>query len=105
MATKAVSPVGKSAGIVNTAYGKFTSDGNDALITLGFVPSMVKIINETDAIVWDAINGMTATKVAKTDTAVAIDTGSAIVIGTDGTVALSSTLCGTSKVLAWVAYA
>lgn len=93
----------RSGGVVNSACGKFTSDNNAATITPGFVPNYVKVINETDAIIWEAINGMSSTKVAKTDTAVAITTNSDIVINSDGTVTLSSSLCGSSKVIVWYA--
>lgn len=108
MATKAVSAVAQAAGVVNFATGKFTSDNNDALITLGFVPRHVRIFNETDAILWEKFAGMADANTAKVvshDTAqVTKDTGSAIVINTDGTVALSSTLCGNSKVINWAAW-
>lgn len=94
----------RSGGVVNTACGKFTSDGSAQTLTLGFVPSLVKVFNETDAIVWEGIRGMSSTIATKILTAgTTADTGSAIVINTDGTVTLSSTLCGTSKVIVWYA--
>ncbi len=99
----AETPDGRSGGVINSAYGKFSGAGEAAIITLGFVPNYVKVINETDAIVWEVINGMTATKVAKTAAAVTIETNSDIVINTDGTVTLSSTLAANAKVLAWYA--
>lgn len=96
----------QARGVPNFASGSFTSDGAAATVTLGFVPRHVKVINSTDVIVWEKIEGMAAANSVKTVTAgtTTVDTGSAILINTDGTITLSSTLTGTSKAISWVAY-
>lgn len=97
-----------SGGIVNTSTGSATSDGNAISVTLGFKPRWVKVINETDAIVWEKLEGMSATKTLKLlahDTAqVVVDTSTALSIGDSG-FTISATAAGTSKALAWIAAA
>lgn len=97
----------RSGGIVNTVVGSFTSDNAAQTLTLGFKPNYVKVINETDTIVWEAFSSSSSTKVLKITgvPAVTVDTGSAIVINSDGTVTLSSTLVGNSKVITFFAVA
>lgn len=104
MTTTYETPDNVADGILNRASGAFTSDGNDTVITLGFVPKWVKVVNSTDAIVWEKIYGMAAANSVKIiDTTMSIDTGSAIVIGTDGTFTLEAATVGTSKAIAWIA--
>lgn len=93
-----------SAGRANNAQGTFTSDNTAVAVKLGFKPRAVKIINETDVIVWEKLGTMGATKSVKTVTAgtTTIDTGSAIVIDDYG-FTISATAAGNSKVLHWVA--
>jgi len=95
----------KSGGVVNSVTGSFTSDNAAQTLTLGFKPNFIKIINETDTIVWEAFSVSTATKVLKITgvPAVTVDTGSAIVINSDGTVTLSATLVGNAKVITFYA--
>lgn len=97
----------RSDGIVNFSSGSFTSDNTACTVTLGFIPRWVKVINSTDVIVWEKIEGMAAANCVKTVTAgtTTVDTGSAILINTDGTVTLSSTLAGNAKAISWVAFA
>lgn len=97
----------RSGGVVNSVVGSFTSDGSAQTVTCGFKPNYFKVINETDTIVWEAFLSSSSTKVLKVTgvPAVTIDTGSAIVINTDGTVTLSATLVGTSKVITFFAVA
>lgn len=97
----------RSGGVINTTSGSFTSDGAAQVITLGFKPAWVKVINETDVIVWEVFGSSSATKVLKTVAAgtTTVDTGSAIVINTDGTITLSATAVGTSKVITFAAFA
>lgn len=93
----------QAGGIANTATASFTSDGTAATVKLGFVPRFVKVVNSTDAIIWEKITGMAAANSVKTvggTVAVTVDTGSAILINTDGTITLSSTLAGTGKSIA-----
>jgi hypothetical protein len=95
----------RSGGVLNSVVGSFTSDNNAQTLTLGFKPNYVKVINETDTIVWEAFSVSSSTKTLKTTgvPAVTVDTGSAIVINSDGTVTLSATLVGNSKVITFFA--
>lgn len=92
-------------GVSNFAVGGLTTDGTAVTVTLGFLPRYIKVINETDVILWEWIKGMAATKAIKVVTAgtTTADTGSAIVDSGDGTFIISATAAGTSKVLTWVA--
>ena len=103
MATVTISA--RSGGVLNTAVGSFTSDNAAQTLTLGFKPNYIKVINETDTIVWEAFSNSTATKVLKITgvPAVTIDTGTAILINSDGTVTLSATLVGNAKVITFFA--
>lgn len=103
MTITTVSASARSGGVINSASGGFTSDGNITILNLGFAPSMVRVINETDAIIWDKLGGEAAANCMKTDTAVALSTSSDIVINSDGTVSLSATVVGTSKAIRWYA--
>lgn len=97
----------RSGGVINSASGSFTSDGSAQTVTLGFKPAWFKVINETDVIVWEVFASSSATKVVKTVTGgtTTVDTGSAVVINSDGTVTLASGTVGTSKVITFVAFA
>lgn len=101
MATTTVQASARSGGVINTASGAFTSDGNATILNLGFAPNCIRVINETDAIIWDKMSGEAAANCMKTDTAVALSTSSDIVINTDGTVTLSATVVGTTKAIRW----
>lgn len=103
MATVSISK--RADGIVNVATGSFTSDNAAQTLTLGFVPLHVKVVNETDVIVWEKWDPMAAANCIKTVTAgtTTLDTGSAIVINTDGTVTLSATLVGNAKAIKFIA--
>ncbi len=102
-----VTATSRSASIINFASGSFTSDNTATVVTLGFIPRWVKVINSTDTIVWEKIEGMAAANSVKTVTAgtTTIDTGSAILINSDGTITLSQTAVGNSKAISWVALA
>jgi hypothetical protein len=97
----------RAAGVINTAAGSFTSDNTATVVSLGFNPSWVKVINSTDVIVWEKVTGMAAANSIKTVTAgtTTVDTGSAILFNGDGTITLSATAVGNSKAISWVAYA
>lgn len=100
-----VTPTSHSAGIVNFASGSFISDNSVTVVTLGFTPRWIKVVNSTDVIVWEKIEGMAAAASVKTVTAgtTTIDTGGAITINTDGTISLSAATVGTAKAISWVA--
>lgn len=93
----------RADGVVNSVSGSFTGDGAAQTLTLGFVPLQVIVWNETDAIRWEKIDPMAAANTIKIDTAAAQDTGSAIVINSDGTVTLSATLAANAKAIKFIA--
>lgn len=101
-----VTPTSHSAGIVNFASGSFISDNSVTVVTLGFTPRWIKVVNSTDNIQWEKIEGMPAANSVKTvggTVAITQDTGSAITINTDGTISLSAATVGTAKAISWVA--
>lgn len=100
-----VTAASNSAGIVNFASGSFTSDNSITVVTLGFTPRWIKVVNTTDVIVWEKIEGMPAANSVKTVTAgtTTMDAGGAITINTDGTISLSAAAVGTAKAISWVA--
>lgn len=100
-----VSATTKAASITEFSSGSFTSDNTTTTVTLGFKPRWVKIVNTTDVIVWEKIEGMAAANCIKTVTAgtTTIDTGSHVLINSDGTLTLSTTAVGNAKAISWVA--
>jgi hypothetical protein len=99
------SATSKDAGVTNFSSGSFTSDNTACIVSLGFKPRWVKVINSTDVIVWEKIEGMAAANSIKTVTAgtTTVDTGSAILINSDGTFTISATAAGNAKAISWVA--
>lgn len=100
-----VTAASNSAGIVNFASGSFTSDNSITVVNLGFTPRWIKVVNTTDVIVWEKIEGMPAANSVKTVTAgtTTMDAGGAITINTDGTISLSAAAVGNAKAISWVA--
>lgn len=100
-----VTATSQSDSIVNFASGSFTSDNTATTVTCGFTPRWVKVINSTDTIVWEKIEGMAAANTVKTVTAgtTTVDTGSAITLGENGFV-LTATAVGSAKAISWVAF-
>ena len=100
-------PVSRSAGVNNRAFGSFTSDNTIATINLGFVPRVVKLINITDVVIFEKLEGMAANASIKTVTAgtTTIDTTGAITINTDGTINFSAAAVGNAKACVWEAEA
>lgn len=100
-----VSAASQAMGVVNFASGSFTSDNTATVVNVGFKPRWIKVVNSTDVIVWEKIEGMAAANSVKVVTAgtTTVDTGSAITINSDGTFTLSSGTVGNSKAISWVA--
>lgn len=100
-----VSATSFSNGVINFQAGSFTSDNTDTTLELGFVPRWIKVVNTTDVIVWEKIEGMPAVNSIKTVTAgtTTMDAGSAIIINDDGTVTLEQATVGSAKAISWVA--
>lgn len=103
MATATVDSRNRSINAADS--GKFTGDGAATTLKLGYNPSYIVVVNETDTIRWEKIKGMAAAnsmKLTGTPT-FAIDTGSAILFNGDGTVTLSATLGANAKAISWYA--
>lgn len=100
-----VTATSQAAGISSFASGSFTSDNSITVVTLGFKPRWIKVVNTTDVIVWEKIEGMATANSVKTVTAgtTTIDAGAAITINTDGTFSLSAAAVGNAKAISWVA--
>lgn len=101
-----VSATSRSAGINNFASGSFTSDNTITEVTLGFTPRYIKVINSTDNIQWDKIEGMAAANSMKTvggTVAITVDTTGAITIAA-GSMSLSAAAVGSAKAISWVAF-
>ncbi len=74
-------------------YASLTGDGNDTVIKVGFSPVYVKVINETDAIIWEKTKGMAAANSIKlngTGPAITKDTNSAILFNSDNSITLAT---------------
>lgn len=95
----------QAAGVCNFASGSFTSDNTATVVTLGFAPRWVKVINSTDTIVWEKIEGMAANAAIKTVAAgtTTVDATSAVLFNGDGTITLSAAAVGNGKAISWVA--
>lgn len=100
-----VSATSQDGGISNFASGSFTSDNTATIVKLGFKARYVKVVNSTDVILWEKIEGMAAANSIKTVTAgtTTVDTGSAVLINDDGTITISQTAVGNSKAISWIA--
>lgn len=85
--------------------GNYTGDGTAAVITLGYNPVFVYVVNETDATTWTKMKGMAAANSVKTVTAgtTTVDTTSAILFNGDGTITLSAALGASGKHIVWYA--
>ena len=91
-------------GIARGTSGGHTGDGTKLTVTLGYRPQHVKIVNVTDAAVWEKIDGMTDAQTIKVVTAgtTTVDTGSTLVITDDGfTLAAAANV--NAKVFVWFA--
>lgn len=99
-----VAHTSQSAGMANIATGSFTSDNTITEVNLGFQPRWVKVFNETDVIVWEWFEGMSATISIKTVTAgtTTADTTTAITQDADGFTLAAATV-GNAKAIRWVA--
>lgn len=95
----------KANGVARGCTGSFTGDGTPVELNLGFVPNRLVLINVTDAIKHEKINGMTAaqhlqTLAAGTQSVVAT---SQIVFNSNGTVSIAAATAPNAKVCVWYA--
>lgn len=103
----------QAQGITNTAVGVTTGAGAAVDVTLGFKPRHVRVLNETDVIIWEKYASQADADCIKLTNAVALtkDTGSAIVL-MGGAVEgdsyrgfqMSATLAANGKTLRWIAF-
>lgn len=104
MATDVATNISK--GIAQCSTGSFTSDNTATVVTLGFTPRWIKVINSTDTIVWEKIEGMAAANCVKTVAAgtTTIDTTSAILIDAETRAfTISAAASGNAKAISWIA--
>jgi len=94
----------KTGGVAHLSAGSFTSDNTITVVELGFTPRWIKVVNSTDVIIWEKIEGMAAANSIKVVTAgtTTVDTGSAITITENG-FSLSAAAVGNAKAISWVA--
>ena len=73
----------QSAGMANVATGSATSDNTGLNVRLGFKPRVIKLINVTDLLTWEWVEGMPAATVllttGSTGVITANDTGAIVV--------------------------
>jgi len=96
----------QSAGRANITTGSLTGANAAVDVELGFTPRHIRLINVTDAITYEYIEGMAATTTMKTVTAgtFTADTNSILVVDGNGfTIAAAAAI--TAKKLVWVASA
>ena len=91
-------------GVTNFSSGSITSDNTAVAVTLGFAPRWVKVVNSTDVILWEKVEGMATANSITVVTAgtTTVDTGSAILFNANG-FTISATAAGNAKAISWVA--
>lgn len=95
-----------SAGVVNFATGRLDPSANESIVvTLGFTPRHIRVVNEDLVEVWEKFEGMADAATIKTVTAgtTTYDTNSAIVIATGG-FTISSGAAGNGDNVIWAAW-
>jgi hypothetical protein len=97
-------PSRSANGMVRNISGTATGDGTALVVTLGFRPQHVIVLNETDAIRWEKIDGQADANSFKTVTAGTLtkDTTSAIVISDTG-FTISAAAAANAKALVYFA--
>lgn len=93
-------------GVVNFATGQLDPTAGEAIVvTLGFTPRHVKVVNEDLVEVWEKFEGMGATAALKTVTAgtTTYDTNSGIVLAERG-FTISAAAAGTGDNVMWAAW-
>ena len=97
----------KSASVVNFATGQLDpSDNTAVVVTLGFTPRHIIVVNEDLVVRWEKFEGMAAAACLKTVTAgtTTYDANSAVVINTDGTFTISAAAAGDGDNVLWAAW-
>lgn len=101
----------QDGGVSNLAVGSFTSDNTAVDVTLGFKPRYVKVINYTDLLVWEWLDGFAATHTLLTtgSTGVITDNTASQIVAKGGQDAfrgftLGATAAGNAKVIHYIAF-
>lgn len=95
-----------SAGVVNFATGAIDpTDSTDVVVTLGFTPRHVRVVNEDLVVVWEKFSGMVAAAAIKTVTGgdTTYDANSAIVLAANG-FTISAAAAGDGDNVLWAAW-
>lgn len=95
-----------SAGIVNFATGAIDpTDNSDVVVTLGFTPRHVRVVNEDLVEVWEKFAGMAAAASIKTVTngTTTYDANSAVVLDSNG-FTISAAAAGNGDNVIWAAW-
>jgi hypothetical protein len=102
----------QEGGVANVAVGHLTGAGAIEDVTLGFVPRHIRVVNETDQLIFEKYAGQVAANVMKiaANGTVTTDTGSLITVkGSAKTdtfkgFELAAALAVNAKVLHWIAF-
>lgn len=94
--TQTIAATREGQGIARGAVGTFTGDGTIVNVILGFKPKYVKLINLTDATVWEKVDGMGATQTMKTVTAGTLTTDTSTAITLNANTPASATAAATT---------
>lgn len=95
-----------SAGVVNFATGRIDpTDDSAVVVTLGFKPRHVRVVNEDLVVVWEKFEGMADAASIKTVTngTTTYDGNSGIVIGENG-FTISAAAAGDGDNVLWAAW-
>jgi len=98
----------QDGGVGQMTSGNFTSTNDQVDIYLGYQPRRIRILNETDVVVWEKMVGMAAANAIKTVTGgtTTVDTNGYITFTDGGSgnwrISLSATLVGNSKAIVFI---
>lgn len=95
-------------GVGQFTSGNFTSTNDQVDIYLGYQPRRIRIINETDVVIWEKTVGLAAANAIKvvTNGTTTVDTNGYITFTDGGSgnwrISLSATLVGNSKAISFI---
>ena len=92
----------QSAGRANVVTGNFTSDSTEVTVMVGFTPRYIRLVNATDGIAWEWMEGMPEDASVNIGTELTIDTSGAVDVG-DKYFKLSAGAAGNGKDFFFVA--
>lgn len=95
-------------GVSQRTTGNFTSTNDQVDIYLGYQPRRIRILNETDVVIWEKMVGMAAANAIKqvTGGTTTVDTNGYITFTDGGSgnwrISLSATLVGNAKAIVFI---